>query len=417
VFTGGTLEEPLYQNLPKIFPAVEFYTNIYRPELKLPKTKAGEKSKLVEQKHKLIIFDDFIALSPKEKKIVANYATSSRNYKWTCLFLGQKLLGTDGMPKEIPGSSEYFMLFKNRNKVDVRNLKVALNINPNEGFDECYQKATQYKMDFFMVDILERGSKKYRRNFLNFSCNPASWTPKDVLVNFYERFGTPRLQKPESWNKLHMYFPARICMVGPSGSGKTNALYEFVTRSYWSRVVVFSGGVLHQLLYNELLKATNHQAEIYGPNEPNLKEKLNFRTGDPTQNKLIIFDDMSSFEEPYKKLVQEYAIASRKFGWTCIFVGHKFAGVGGMPKVIRDQCNYFIIHYIADKKQVNIIKQNLNVDIQLFDQCYNIMETESKLFIDEDNPRILYPFLMIDQETSDDRLVARLGFDKSCSNV
>ena len=75
IFTGSTLDEPLYKAIMEHSKKVEAYNNIDD----MPNLEELEGENMYN-KPKLIIFDDWINLSPKELKRIFQYLISSRKY-------------------------------------------------------------------------------------------------------------------------------------------------------------------------------------------------------------------------------------------------------------------------------------------------------------------------------------------------
>ena len=410
VFSGVTIEEPLYKNLNRLYPNVEMYTNINNPRLKLPRDNNQEDKKFP----KLIIFDDFIALPKKDQVVFVDYATNSRNYGWTCIFIGQKFLGDTGIPVPIRANCDYFFFFKIRSRTDITNIKEEANAIENDNFEACYQHATQEPMNFFMID--KRNSEtKYRTNFLGF-CNKPEY--KDTLVNFYERFGFSKPEKPASWRDHYIMLPARICVIGPSGEGKSNLMVELISRfgSMWDRIVIFTGGDKTQPLYRALEERVMTEEgtsalEIY-TDVARLDPLVSVTNTTP---KLIFFDDFLASIKKNKGVLQvlnKYAIASRKFGWTCVYLAQHFSSI---PKVVRDQCSYFFLLPGLSKRRKTNFLQNVDVNKEVFDRCYDRVNL-TKESLKKGRAKVRNPFVLIDVETHDDRFSVRLGFLHSCSD-
>jgi len=74
---------------------------------------------------------------------------------------------------------------------------------------------------------------------------------------------------------------------------------------------------------------------------------------------LIIFDDFITLNKKEISKVFEYAIASRKFGWTCLFLAQNYTSI---PKIITRNCDYFIMFRLNDNASINNIIKNHNID-------------------------------------------------------
>jgi hypothetical protein len=425
VFSGATIEEPLYANLHKLYPKVELYNNIHAPQLQLvygKSTKSSDSHKGPKEP-KLIIFDDFIAMPDKDQALIRQYAYASRNLGWTCIFIAQKLMGDDGISSIIRDSTQYYCLFSIKNRNDLGRIKrEIINVQQGDGFDTCFKEATKSKMNFLLVDKLVRGEGRYRQNFIG-SCPNVHPLVEDSLINFYEQFGFQRPQRPNSWKNHFLMFPSRICIVGGSGCGKTNILINLIQRSgiMWHRIVIFNPIAVKQFLYLELEErirsnTTKGKLELYSQiNDSHLRLK---NSDDPRKPKLIVFDDFIGMSKKDQALIRKYAIASRKFGWTCVFIGQKFANQAklGIDKIIRDQCNYFILCPALDQSSIRFFKSSVDVDDEMFDNCYRIVN-QSEVTILMAQEKIDNPFILVDQETEDPRLQIRIGFTTPCGEM
>ncbi len=64
------------------------------------------------------------------------------------------------------------------------------------------------------------------------------------------------------------------------------------------------------------------------------------------ESKSIVFDDFVDLSKKEMKKLFDYAIASRKFGFTCAFISQSYTSV---PKIISRNCNYLFIFRLNDK--------------------------------------------------------------------
>lgn len=198
--------------------------------------------------------------------------------------------------------------------------------------------------------------------------------------------------------KKHRILPASlICMIGGSGAGKTTALIELLNRygSKFYSVMVYSGSGYQEPLYQYLAK-TIEDIEMYDTLEdmPYLRDI----DDDPTQEKIIIFDDFINSNNKEMKKISDYFIAGRKRGFTVICLSQNYTSI---PKTITRNANYFFIFKLNDKTSLNTIIKNHNIhDIPTedFKELYNI-STEKK-----------GDFLMIDLKGSDKRYSIRHNF-------
>ena len=161
IFSASSLDEPLYKKLIQNMPQIEAYNNIDE----LPSLNDFDDED--NENEKLIVFDDFINLTPKQMKKIQEYATAGRKKGFTCFFLAQNYIQ---IPKNISRNSHYFIIFKINDNVSIRNIIRNHNLDdvPFEVIKNAYDYSTKDKGNFFMIDLKGDEKKRYRHNFLNF---------------------------------------------------------------------------------------------------------------------------------------------------------------------------------------------------------------------------------------------------------
>lgn len=161
IFTGSTADEPLLNFLQDKIPEVEIIDDVEA----LPKL---EDYKEVDKTHeKLIVFDDFLNLHPKQKTEIQKWVNSARKYGFTVCLLMQNI--TD-CPIQIRRNIQYWLLLKLH---DVNTIKHLLKTSNTTGIDKdilfnAYVKSTIQPKNFFMIRMNEPPNIKFSHNFLNF---------------------------------------------------------------------------------------------------------------------------------------------------------------------------------------------------------------------------------------------------------
>ena len=162
IFTGSTMEEPLYNALIESIPETEIYNDINEfPSL-------NDFSDDENNQEKLVIFDDFINLQTKQMKKIQEYASAGRKKGFTCWFLAQNYTQ---IPKNISRNANYIIIFKLNDNTSINNIIKNHNIDDNDKtlIKEAYKYSTDKKGEFFMIDLKDQTKKyRYRNNFLNF---------------------------------------------------------------------------------------------------------------------------------------------------------------------------------------------------------------------------------------------------------
>jgi hypothetical protein len=183
----------------------------------------------------------------------------------------------------------------------------------------------------------------------------------DKITNWYLKLDkknqdTPKIDK--TFNN-HLILPnSRIALIGGSGIGKTNILLEFLHRKNesFTEIIIFTSNADEPLL--KQLKEDMEGIQIY----TNINDVPDLKTFNPNEakyEKLIVFDDFVTLNKKDMKKIEEYAIASRKFGFTSMYMMQNYTSC---PKLIMRQIEYFILFRLNDNVTINNIIKNHNID-------------------------------------------------------
>jgi ABC-type dipeptide/oligopeptide/nickel transport system ATPase component len=102
LFSGSVsaTTEPLYQLLKEKIPETKTYDTVEEiPDLE----------KFEKDNEKLIVFDDFLQLTPKQMKKLSQFATAGRKSGFSCIFMAQNYTS---IPKVISRNFHYIWAFK-----------------------------------------------------------------------------------------------------------------------------------------------------------------------------------------------------------------------------------------------------------------------------------------------------------------
>ena len=219
------------------------------------------------------------------------------------------------------------------------------------------------------------------------------------LVNFYSLI--PKTKKASIKNfKTHFIEPnSRILMIGGSGTGKSNAILNFIERSSgtFSKIIICSFSTTEEPLY-EYLKSKIPEVELIS-NIDEVPPVQEFDDNKKNKQKLIVFDDFINLNKKQMGILADYAISSRKFGFTCIFVSQSYTAV---PKIISRNCNYIMVFKINDKISIKHIIKNHGLTNK-----YNVEQIEKMYHYSTSLP---LGFLTIDLRTNDEDKRLRSGF-------
>ncbi len=219
------------------------------------------------------------------------------------------------------------------------------------------------------------------------------------IVNFYSLLPKSKEKKTVGFNNHYIEKNSRILMIGASGTGKSNALLNFIERSSgeFHKIIICSFSTTDEPLYN-FLHQKIPDVELINKIE-DVPKVQDFDDIEKNKPKLIVFDDFVGLSTKQMKILTDYAISSRKFGFTTVFISQNYTSV---PKVISRNCNYIFVFKINDKVSIKRIISNHSL---------------SGLITPERIEQLYYycvgqplGFLLIDLKTLDEKKRFRCGF-------
>ena len=110
---------------------------------------------------------DFINVDNKGKKKIQDYLISGRKKGFSCYLMSQSY---KDVPKMITRNIHYFIIFKLNDNVSIDNIIRNHNVD-NLDKDEIknfYHHCTTEPMNFMMIDLKGEGTKRLRKNWLEF---------------------------------------------------------------------------------------------------------------------------------------------------------------------------------------------------------------------------------------------------------
>jgi len=157
-FNPVNTDEPLINMLKAKIPDMQIITDIEE----LPELKSFE-----DKDEKLIIFDDFINLKPKEMKKINEYFTGGRKQGFTVWAMAQNYTS---VPKIVTRNANYFIIFKLNDTATINNVLKNHNVEgiDKERFKQLYHHAVSEPRSFFMVDLKGGKATHLRKNWLGF---------------------------------------------------------------------------------------------------------------------------------------------------------------------------------------------------------------------------------------------------------
>ena len=155
------VSDPLYDLLMDKIPEIEMFNDINE----MPCLGDIDEDDKTE---KLVVFDDFITLKPKEQRKIKEYLIAGRKKNISCFLMAQNYPSVD---KSISRNIQYFIIFKLNDNVSVNNIIKNHNVDdvPKEVIKDAYKYCTNTSRNFFMIDLKDAtGEKRFRHNFSEF---------------------------------------------------------------------------------------------------------------------------------------------------------------------------------------------------------------------------------------------------------
>jgi hypothetical protein len=150
--SGSATTEPLYVLLKEKIPETKTYDSVEE----IPDLESFEKDN-----EKLIVFDDFLQLTPKQMKKLSQFATAGRKSGFSCIFMAQNYTSIN---KVISRNLHYLWLFKIPDARSVETIhRNHVNGITKEQFKGLHQAITSEPRNFLNMDLRKNTFKK---NFL-----------------------------------------------------------------------------------------------------------------------------------------------------------------------------------------------------------------------------------------------------------
>src|ERR1700722_9863155 len=180
--------------------------------------------------------------------------------------------------------------------------------------------------------------------------------------------------KYDSFNKVHIKLPFRMCVVGTTGSGKTNAVIDIIDQiDAFTKILLFTK-VLDEPIYanfiediREAEKETGKQILTVGDDLENLPKVESNSKKDST---LLIIDDMLEEKDKTLARASPYWTRGRKYGCSALYLSQSYFGI---PLNIRKNTQYFVFTKISTEKDLHMILRDheLGVSEEQIAQLYH----------------------------------------------
>jgi DNA helicase HerA-like ATPase len=210
------------------------------------------------------------------------------------------------------------------------------------------------------------------------------------MENYYQRKDMKKFLSSQDNPNVHLHMldklPFRMVVVAPSGSGKTNFIMNLLQKfssgkGTFNTITVITRNK-DEPLYNYLEEKTKKQVKIL-EGVQNIPKLDSFNKDD---QHIVIFDDLVLEKDQTK--MNEFYIRGRKRGISMVYLSQSFFKI---PKVIRTNCNYFVILKLSGKRDLNLIMSEFELGITKKDllRMYEFATKEkfSVLLIDVEAPK------------------------------
>jgi len=163
IFTGSTLDEPLYNLLDEMYEGVNFIEDVED----LPNLEEYEDNKKVE---KIIVFDDILNLETKDINKIAKFYNSCRKYGFTAVLMAQSY---EPLPPKIRRNIMVFVIGKLN---DVNEIKAIIRTHCTgdkekqkiifDVYNNIMKDVKDNDKQYFTIDFRNNDPKhKFRHNF------------------------------------------------------------------------------------------------------------------------------------------------------------------------------------------------------------------------------------------------------------
>ena len=215
------------------------------------------------------------------------------------------------------------------------------------------------------------------------------------VINFYSQTKTKKTINPNE--AIHgIKVNSRIVFAAPSGAGKSNGCLNMIylfNKTFHEIIYCIKSadepliGLLEERLKNVIIY---EGGEVPPLSSFSIKDEHGRLKRKDTKQRLIIFDDLL-LDKAANKEIALYYLKGRKLGFTSCYISQSYYQI---PKIIRDNCQYFILGRNLLKKDLRSILTVFPTEMSLdqFSNYYNELTKDEMSFITIDiEKRIIRP--------------------------
>jgi len=159
-----------------------------------------------------------------------------------------------------------------------------------------------------------------------------------------------------NYDQHHIKTRKHIVVCGKSGSGKTNFLVNLLNHmtDTFAEVHIYTA-MPDEPIYKMLSEMSDKiHVDLISNVVPYNK------LPDQVNNKLIVFDDFITQPKQVLKVLETYAILSRKIGCSCLYLVQNYFS---LPTAIRNQASYIVMLKNSNKRNLNMIASQMGTDL------------------------------------------------------
>lgn len=200
-------------------------------------------------------------------------------------------------------------------------------------------------------------------------------------INFYNYVGKVEKKINPNYDIHGIDNNFRMCIAAPSGSGKTNALMNLILhmdKTFHEIIICVKSAdePLYEMMINKLKNVIVYENGEIPPlsDFSKIDDKTKRLKRIDKKQRLIVFDDLIT-DKKANLLASEYYIKGRKLGFSMCYIGQSFYQI---PKLIRDNCQYFLLGRNLLKRDLRMILSAFPTDLSLddFADLYNHLTSE-----------------------------------------
>ena len=201
-------------------------------------------------------------------------------------------------------------------------------------------------------------------------------------INFYELIPKGEKKINPNYATHGIDLPFRMLIAAPSGSGKTNQLMNLIAhmdKTFHEIIICVKSAdePLYEMMINKLKNIVVYESGEVPPlsQYSKIDDKTKRLKRLDKKQRLIVFDDLIT-DRRANQIASEYYIKGRKLCFSMCYIGQSFYQI---PKLIRDNCQIFLLGRNLLKRDLKLILSTFPTEITLdeFVDLYHYLTPEN----------------------------------------